>query len=200
VRLNSEEDTLREADRTIYFATSNKEKYAEAALLATEFGIRLKHLNVAKQEIQADNLEDIALFAASHAANSNGVRVVSEDAGFFVNALHGFPGPYSAYVFRQIGTSGVLKLMRGIDDRKASFEAAVAHCAPREHPRCFTGVVRGTVTYHARGRHGFGFDPIFMPLAGGGRTFAEMTTKEKNLFSHRAKAFTKFCRWFNSIR
>jgi len=191
---------LREPDRTVYFATSNRGKFTEAALLAAKFGVQLKRLNVEKLEIQADKLTEIASFAASHMASSRGLSFVAEDAGFFVDALNGFPGPYSAYVLQKIGWAGVLKLMRGVTDRKASFEAAVAYCAPGKPPKCFTGIVKGTVRQHAKGRRGFGFDPIFMPFAGHRRTFAEMTAEEKNSFSHRAKAFTKFCKWFKSTR
>lgn len=189
---------MREVKRSVYFATSNRSKYAEAVLLARRFGVQLEHLNIAKQEIQADKLTEIASHASLQAALSKRRSVVSEDAGFFVDALGGFPGPYSAYVFRKIGAAGVLKLMQDATDREASFMAAVAYCEPGERPRCFTGVVKGTVSGHPRGTRGFGFDPIFIPFAGDGRTFAEMTTEEKNSLSHRAKAFAKFCRWFTS--
>jgi XTP/dITP diphosphohydrolase len=195
--LNNGADTLKEANDSVYFATSNRGKYQEAALLATRFGVRLKHLNTAKEEIQADKLTEIASFAASHAAASKRCNVVCEDAGLFVNALDGFPGPYSAYVFRKIGTAGVLKLMRDVANRRASFMAALAYCEPGERPKCFSGVVKGTVSERPKGTHGFGFDPIFVPL-GERRTFAEMTSEEKNRFSHRAKAFAKFCKWFTS--
>lgn len=191
---------MREANRTVYFATSNKGKYVEAAMLAANFGVRLKHLNVEKLEIQADRLTDVASFAASHLARTRHRGVVSEDAGFFVDALNGFPGPYSAYVFRQIGTAGVLKLMQGITKRAAQFEAAVAYCIPGKRAKCFTGIVRGRVSQRPRGKHGFGFDPIFTPYVSDGRTFAEMTIEEKNSFSHRAQAFAKFCKWFNSAQ
>lgn len=191
---------MREANRTVYFATSNKGKYAEAAMLAANFGVRLKHLNVEKLEIQADKLTDVVSFAASRLASTKHHSVVSEDAGFFVDAFNGFPGPYSAYVFQQIGTAGILKLMQGITKRAARFEAAVAYCTPGKRVKCFTGVVRGTVSHRPRGKYGFGFDPIFTPFVGDGRTFAEMTIEQKNSFSHRAQAFTKFCTWFNSAQ
>jgi XTP/dITP diphosphohydrolase len=198
--LNSEADTLREANRTVYFATTNRGKYAEAAILAANFGVSLKQLNVKKPEIQDDKLENIASFAASHLAEIRHCRVVCEDAGFFVHALNEFPGPYSAQVYRQIGVAGVLKLMRGIVNRKAQFKAAVAYATPGKLVKCFTGTVDGTVSVRPRGKHGFGFDPIFIPYAGEDRTFAEMTVEEKNSFSHRAHAFAKFCKWLNSTR
>lgn len=191
---------MKGASRTVSFATRNKAKYKEAARIASAFGIQLRHLNIAKQELQADELTEIASFAAMQAAKSSLRNVISEDAGFFVNALRGFPGPYSSYVFKTLGTNGILKLMQGVQQRGASFLAAVAYCEPGRHPVCFTGVVKGSLSNAPKGSHGFGFDPIFIPLQGDGRTFAEMNTDEKNSLSHRGKAFAKFSKWFASGR
>jgi len=191
---------LKEHSRTIYFATGNRGKYIEAVRIAAGYGIHLKHLRFEKEEIQSDDLTEIASFAAKQASESKRCAVVSEDAGFFVEALNGFPGPYSSYVFRTLGTRGILKLMRGVKNRKASFRATVAYCTPGRPPKCFTGVVGGVVSKKPKGSYGFGFDPIFIPLQGDGRTFAEMNTIEKNALSHRAKAFARFSKWFISQR
>lgn len=181
---------------TVYFATGNKDKFTEAAQVASRFGIELKHLRIEKREIQSNNLAEIASFAAMDAAKSKRRPVVSEDAGFFVNALAGFPGPYSSYVFKTLGTGGILKLMEKCRDREAFFQASVAFCTPTTRAKSFTGVVRGRVSRKTKGTHGFGFDPIFIPKRGDGRTFAQMTTYEKNALSHRALAFAKFSKWF----
>jgi len=188
---------LTEHKRTVYFATENRNKYIEAARIAASFGVTMKHLNLEKKEIQSQELTDIASFAAKQAAESTRKSIVVEDAGFFVRALGGFPGPYSSYVFHAVGCEGILKLLRSVTNREASFEAAVAHCEPGQRPICFTGRVKGAVTRRAKGTNGFGFDPIFVPR-GNQRTFAEMSTDEKNLYSHRARAFTRFCKWFAS--
>ena len=55
--------------------------------------------------------------------------------------------------------------------------------------------MKGSVAFKPRGQQGFGFDPIFIPDQGDGRTFAEMDIDEKNRFSHRALAFSDFCKW-----
>jgi len=198
VRLRSGADTLRGASKTVYFATTNRGKFIEATQVASRFGIRLKQLHVEKLEIQSNDLEVIASFAAMWAARSKKCPVVAEDAGFFLKSLGGFPGPYSSYVFKTLGTSGILRLMKNAKNRRASFRAAVAFCTPRTRPWCFTGVVEGHVSRKARGTHGFGFDPIFIPRKGDGRTFAEMVTEEKNALSHRAMAFASFLRWFKA--
>jgi XTP/dITP diphosphohydrolase len=184
----------------VYFATQNKNKYLEAARITAAFGVDLKHLSIEKQEVQSEKLTEIASFAAMRAAESAHKDVVAEDAGFFVQALSGFPGPYSSYVFDTVGIRGLLRLLQNVNKREASFQAAVAYCQPGIRPVCFAASVRGVVAQTPRGSHGFGFDPIFVPLEGDGRTFAEMNTDEKNVYSHRAKAFTKFCKWFASTR
>ena len=188
---------MREHNPVIYFATGNKGKFAEATQLAKIFGITLKQMKTEKIEIQSDELEDIASFAAKCASETARRSVVAEDAGLFVNNLRGFPGPYSAYVFKTIGSDGVLNLLKGATDRSASFRAVVSFARPRRPPVCFRGEVRGVIARRPRGSLGFGFDPIFMPTQADGRTFAEMNTLEKNLLSHRAKAFAKFFTWLS---
>lgn len=188
---------MREHNPTIYFATGNKGKFAEATHIAKVFGITLKQMKTEKIEIQSDELEDIASFAAKRVSETTRRSVVAEDAGLFVNNLQGFPGPYSAYVFKTIGTDGVLNLLKGARDRSASFRAVVSFARPRRPPVCFSGEVKGIITRKPRGSLGFGFDPIFVPMQADGRTFAEMNTLEKNLLSHRAKAFVKFFTWLS---
>jgi len=153
-----------------------------------------------KREIQSDRLSEIASFSALNAARLRRREVVAEDAGFFVDALRGFPGPYSSYVFRTLGVHGILRLMQKAKQRDASFKAVVAYCHPRGQPICFSGVVRGRVSDRPLGEHGFGFDPIFIPNDGDGRTFAQMRVEEKNRFSHRAMAFRRFSKWYSLNR
>ena len=191
---------MRGASQIIYFATGNRAKYLEAARIASSFGINLKHLKLAKREIQSNRLSEIASFAAMQATEQCHCPVVCEDAGFFIDALNGFPGPYSSYVYRTLGTAGILKLMKNVKRRDASFSAAVAYCQPGRRPLCFGGTVGGVVSKETRGYRGFGFDPIFIPRGGDGRTFAEMKTNEKNSYSHRGDAFKRFSKWFASGR
>jgi XTP/dITP diphosphohydrolase len=189
---------LKEANPVIQFATKNRGKYNEAARVTIKHGIELGYLNLEKFEIQADELVKIATVAAEQALReSKASRIVAEDAGFFIDALNGFPGPYSSYVYRKLGVNGVLRLLGDRDEREAYFSSAVAYCDERQ-TACFEGIVRGTVNFTPKGHYGFGFDPIFIPSEGDGRTFAEMDIDEKNRYSHRALAFSKFCEWVRS--
>jgi len=89
----------------------------------------------------------------------------------------------------------MLKLMAGESDRRAEFRSAVGYCELGQKPKIFTGKVEGTITLGVKGKGGFGYDPIFSPNEGDGRTFAEMSTAEKNNFSHRARAIEAFLNW-----
>jgi len=122
--------------------------------------------------------------------------VFVEDAGLFIDALNGFPGPYSSYVYRTIGVEGVLKLVEG-KSRGAAFVSVIALYHPGKGVRVFKGMCRGVIAQHPRGFSGFGFDPIFIP-EGVGKTFAEMREDEKNKLSHRGEAARKLIEWLKN--
>lgn len=180
----------------IHFATSNMSKFLEAQSVLAEYGVRLVFLGHRGSEIQSDSIEEIAKHSAkSSSLQANTVTVV-EDAGLFIDILNGFPGPYSSFVFRKLGCDGILKLLNGSPNRKARFLSVVAFCEPSGEPVCFSGRVKGSIATEAKGTSGFGFDPIFVAEGAGQKTFAEMQTMEKGTYSHRAKAFREFAKWF----
>ncbi len=178
----------------VWMATGNHHKYEEAREVLRELGVELEHWEVERVEIQADDPAKIASYSLDQ-LEPEGRHVVVEDAGLFIKHYGGFPGPYSSYALGTIDLLGVLKLMEDVEDRTASFQSVVAY-KHSEEKRCFRGVVEGKIAYSIRGTGGFGYDPIFIPDEGDGRTFGEMTEEEKNAFSHRARAFRKFGEWF----
>lgn len=182
--------------KLIFFATGNISKFNEARRILAEYGISAAMIKVKVMEVQDDDIERIAEISALNALREVNLPLIVEDAGLFIEALNGFPGPYSSYVYRTIGVRGVLRLMEGVEDRRASFKSAVAYCDPGGELRCFQGVVHGRITREARGDRGFGFDPIFEPDEEPTRTFGEMSVEEKNKLSHRAKALRKFAEWY----
>jgi XTP/dITP diphosphohydrolase len=184
-----------------FFATGNVHKFHEARAVLREFGISTAMLRIKTQEIQADEIDQIAEANAQETATKSGIPIFVEDAGLFIKALNGFPGPYSSYVHRTLGTKGILKLMKNTSPRDAYFHSVVAFCDSDkpDSPRRFIGKVEGQIAFKERGKQGFGFDPIFEPLADPERTFAEMTQKEKNKHSHRAQALSQFGEWYSRI-
>ncbi|WP_202318708.1 XTP/dITP diphosphatase [Archaeoglobus neptunius] len=175
----------------MYFITSNEGKFREVERIAEMYGIQVKWMKMKYVEPQGNSLEEIAKLSARMLAEKIEGEFVIEDSGLFVEALKGFPGPYSSYVFKTIGNEGILKLMDGVKDRKAYFMAVVAYW-DGEKAHVFTGKVDGEIADSARGTKGFGYDPIFLY---GDKTFAEMETGEKNKVSHRRRAFEEFFKW-----
>jgi XTP/dITP diphosphohydrolase len=159
--------------------TENKAKGVEALSILASLGVKARLVLMGKQEIQSESLEEIALRKP----------LLVDDSGLFIEALNGFPGPYSSYVYKKIGVRGILKLMSGEVNRRACFKTAVATIIPPLE-KVYTGETCGEITLEPRGEHGFGFDPIFIP-ENSKRTYAEMTLEEKNRISHRYKAYKK---------
>ena len=181
------------SSRKLYFATGNRHKFDEAKDVLKDYDVSLKIIKRKVEEIQSDDPRKIALHALSKALMGDRSPMIVEDAGLFINALNGFPGPYSSYVYRTLGVDGIIKLMSYKDDMRAEFRSVVAF-GDSSIKRTFQGVVRGMISIQPRGKLGFGFDPIFIPK-GSEKTFAEMSLKEKNRYSHRAIALKKFARW-----
>lgn len=180
--------------RTVTFLTSNAHKVAEAIEALRGTSVEIRQVDLKMEEPQADKVEDIARACALRGAMRLKVPVVVEDSGLFISALNGFPGPYSSYVLGTIGIKGILLLMRGYRSRTARFESAVAYARSPKEAKVFKGIALGRISRAARGRSGFGFDPIF--VADGCRdTFAEIGLREKGVLSHRGKAFRAFGRW-----
>ncbi len=174
------------------FVTSNKGKVEEAKKYFSSLGVRIIQKEVEYPEIQANTLEEVAEFGINWLKDKIRCPFFLDDSGLFIEALNGFPGVYSAYVYRTLGNEGILKLLEGIENRKAYFKSVIAYYDGEIHK--FTGKTSGRIIHRKRGSGGFGFDPIFQP-EGFGKTFAEMTTEEKNRISHRGKAFKAFSEW-----
>ncbi len=182
----------------ILFATGNEHKVAEAAALFEPLGHNVKALVVDGEspefvEPQADGLEVVTLAKIEQARSMvigtplADSAILVEDSGLFIDELEGFPGAYSSYVERSIGLDGVLSLLDGSDDRGAEYRAA-AIIALGERTLRASGVCRGGIAEERRGEGGFGYDPIFVPEEGDGRTFGQMSAEEKSSLSHRGRA------------
>jgi len=184
--------------KTIYFITGNKGKLEEAKQKFSTVGINVVQKDLGYPEIQAETLEDVARFGVEHIQKQFGHPFILEDAGLFIDALDGFPGIYSSYVFYTVGLKGILKLLGGIDETKrgARFRSVFAYGELGQKPNLFIGECQGGLAFEEKGNHGFGYDPIFVP-EGETRTFAQMETEEKNRFSHRGKSLDKLIDFFN---
>ena len=187
------------SQKVVFLVTGNIHKFNEACLVLSHFGLSTVMLNVDTVEIQDDRIEDVAKTSATDAATKCSLPIIVEDAGLFIEALNGFPGPYSSYVFRTLGVKGILRLMKDVGKRSAFFESVVAFSTPKlRRSKCFHGRAEGKILRKTCGQAGFGFDPVFLSTEGGGKTFAEMPTAEKNKYSHRGRALREFAEWYIS--
>ena len=176
----------------IWFATGNRHKVEEAAEVLAPYGIALEHYPLERVEIQADDPADIAAYSLSMIKED--IPICVEDASVSLDHWGGFPGPYSSYVLERLGNPGILKLMEGEQNRRAHYVSAVAY-RDESGVHIFRGTVDGEIAHGIRGTNGFGYDPIFIPAEGDGRTFGEMEAEEKNRISHRARAFRALAEW-----
>ncbi|MCY0852052.1 MAG: XTP/dITP diphosphatase [Thermoplasma acidophilum] len=169
------------------FVTSNRHKFDEVSEMAALYGIEIEWVRMKYEEIQDDSTERISYDSCSKLSRIVEPPYFVDDSGLFINALKGFPGPYSSYVSSTIGNEGILKIMEGVDDRTAYFLTVVSLNEGHSIMQ-FTGKVMGKIAMAIRGSNGFGYDPIFIP-DGSDQTFAEMDIKAKNAISHRSIAF-----------
>ncbi len=187
---------MKQEENMIYFVTGNINKFNEISVIFSKANMKycLQQKDIKTIEIQADTIKEVALFKLNSIKGQINGSYFIEDAGFFIDIpLNGFPGVYSSYVMKTIGNKGLLSLIDDFENTKAHFSTVIAlHYKPLDKNFYFEGCVHGKISKTIRGTGGFGFDPIFLPDILPDRTFAEITTEEKNRISHRGKAWNKF--------
>lgn len=181
----------------IVAATGNAHKLKE---LSDIFGGRIELVSMkdagfaGEIDENGDTFEENARIKAEAVMRQTGLPALADDSGLSVDALGGAPGVHSA---RYAGDHGddqanndlLLRNMEGQEDRTCRFVCAMALALPGEETRIVRGECAGELLKERAGQGGFGYDPLFR--YGSGKTFAEMTEKEKNSVSHRAAAAEK---------
>ncbi|MEM3521862.1 MAG: XTP/dITP diphosphatase [Candidatus Bathyarchaeia archaeon] len=180
----------------IFLITTNANKAKEIADILKGYSISIEWIKMKPMEIQSNDIVKIVKNSAYNASLKINKQFIVEDAGLFIDALNGFPGPYSAYAYKTIGNDGILKLMENIHNRNAVFKSAIAYWDNEKGVKAFLGETYGTIAFEKRGI-GWGFDPIFIPNEFPKYTYAELGIS-KNKISHRKKALEKFVNWFKS--
>jgi XTP/dITP diphosphohydrolase len=185
----------------LVLATANPDKAAEVAeILAGRAGVELleRPAGLGAVKETGDTLLDNARLKAQAAAAFSGLPAVADDTGLEVEALRGEPGVHTARFAGPDATyaDNVAKLLAelaalpdGGGARRARFRTVALVWFPDGSEVWAEGVVDGVIAAAARGDGGFGYDPVFAPDGGGGRTFAEMPGAEKHETSHRGRAF-----------
>ena len=182
-------------DDRLVIASHNQGKVEEISALLMPFRIAAlaaASFRIPEPEETGDSFEANAALKAGAAAEASGLPALADDSGLVVPALGGAPGIYSA---RWAGPTkdfriAMARVHRELDeqDRSALFVAVLALAWPDGDLELFRGEVAGALVWPPRGERGFGYDPIFVP-SGETRTMAELSPGEKDLISHRGKAF-----------
>ena len=176
----------------LFFASSNEHKFQEAERILANLGMQINLFKTTLEEIQSNNLNDIAEKKAINAYDLIQKPVIIEDDGLFINTLNGFPGPYSSYVYDTIGNKGIMDLLENSEIRDAKFVSIIAYCDSDCDVKLFESSIPGKISSIIE-KGGWGYDPIFIP-DGESKTYANVSDKDK--FSHRSAALTKFSNWF----
>ncbi len=182
-------------------ATANPDKAAEIReILGGVGGVALLARPAGVPEVQetgATLVENARLKAVALAA-ATGLAAVADDTGFEVDALGGAPGVFAS---RYAGggasyADNVAKVLRELaardargGARRARFRTVALVRFPDGREVWREGAIEGTIADAPRGISGFGYDPVFVPDEGDGRTFAELSPSEKHAISHRGRAF-----------
>ncbi|BGP53266.1 hypothetical protein JCM8202_002591 [Rhodotorula sphaerocarpa] len=189
--------------RTVLFVTGNANKLKEVRsilLAATQdpskgdaaatpsFSVESEDLDV--PEVQGTT-QEVAMAKVRAAAEIVGGPCITEDTSLGFEALGGLPGPYIKYFMNSVGHEGLNNMLVGFPSKRATALCTFAYSAgPGTEPMLFEGRTEGKIV-PARGPANFGWDPVFEPDEGNGKTYAEMDAADKNKISHRYRALDK---------
>lgn len=190
--------------KKLVIASHNQGKIKEISELLAPFGIEVVSavdLNLPDVEETGTTFEENSRLKAVALAKLSGEFCLADDSGLCVDALDGRPGVYSArYAPNRDFDKGMEMLLQevaqsGKKTRAAHFSCVIALADPKDLScKIFEGRVNGHLSEEKHGSGGFGYDPIFVPDEGDGRTFAEMCGEEKSKISHRGRALSAFIR------
>lgn len=181
----------------IVCASANPHKVEELArLLPTWVDLVARPSDIGDIDEDAPTLEGNAIIKAVEIANHASEWAISDDTGLEVEALNGAPGVRSARFAGEHATDAenralLLAKLDGVTNRSARFRTVVALVSSKGDIHFVGGECIGTIAESERGDSGFGYDALFVPTDGDGRTFAEMTGAEKDAVSHRGRALAQ---------
>lgn len=193
----------------LVIATRNSKKIGEITRILEGLPVRLFTLadfpGCPEVVEDADSFEGNALKKAKAVAEYAQKPALSDDSGLEVYILNNAPGVFSAryageHADDRKNVDRLLSELSGVEDgmRRARFVCCIALAFPEGRVETFVGTVEGRIGREMKGVSGFGYDPVFYP-EGHGRTFAEMSPREKDALSHRGRALEKLREYLLSV-
>ncbi len=191
----------------IYYATANYGKLLSLRRELSESGVKIIQAQIEIPEIRSDDVCEISRRKVLYAYKKIKNPVIALDAGFYINALNGFPRAYVNFALETISLEGILKLMENKDDRSCEFKECLAYCNSPEKAELFLGNAPRTLAISERGklqeRSWSKLDLIFVPR-GIFKTLGEMTPGEyktwKEIFRKENSSSRKFATWLSRNR
>ena len=187
--------------KELLLATTNKGKYKEFEFITGRKLIFAPEIADLIVEETGKTYSENAMLKAKTWAEKSGLPCLADDSGLEVEALDGAPGLYSARIVPgkdENKISWLLSKLEGNKNRNARFVASLALCVPDEFILICEGFCYGKISEIPKGLGGFGYDPVFIPDSYE-KTFAELGFEIKNSISHRANAFRKMKKFFDTL-
>ena len=190
--------------KDLCFVTGNQNKFKEVKKLVKTFNlISLNDLNFSDEIQETDpSIKGNAFIKANFIHKKYNLDCFSDDTGLFIDCLDGEPGVRSARYAGDNSSSDdniklVLNKLKFKKNRFAHFQTIICLIL-HDKIEYFEGIIGGKITKTPLGDHGFGYDPIFMPMDSN-KTFAQFSLEEKNKVSHRAIATRKLITYLNNF-
>jgi XTP/dITP diphosphohydrolase len=188
--------------KKLIVASNNNHKIMEIKQILSQFPFEILSLKEANIDIDVEEtgstfMENAYLKASEIFKIADGNMVLADDSGLSVDSLDGAPGIFSARFAGEHGNNKannekLLFLLEGEDEerRKAKFICAMVLIINEDEMVKVQGEAEGVITAEFRGEEGFGYDPLFF-VKEYNKTFAQMSSGEKNAISHRGRALEK---------
>jgi non-canonical purine NTP pyrophosphatase (RdgB/HAM1 family) len=170
---------------TLYFITSNKNKFSEASNIIPG----IKQLDIDLPEIQEIDAGKIIRAKLLEALKHKKGEFIVEDTSLYLDCLNGLPGPLIKWFMETIGNQGIYELANKYRNYQAEAITIVGYAKNKNNIKFFKGRLKGKIVRPIH-KTSFGWDPIFQPQ-GHKKNFAQMSREEKNKISMRKKALNK---------
>jgi len=176
----------------LYFITGNEGKLREAKSFVPE----INGLKLELTEIQSLDPHEVIKHKLEKAKSKHSGNFIVEDTSLVISCLNGLPGTLIKWFEKSVGLDGIVKIVKAYGNNKAAAKCTIG-LSLNGNIEFFEGNINGHIA-ESSGENGFGWDKIFIP-EGYNKTFAEMSSEEKNKISHRKIAFEKLKKYLSNL-
>lgn len=169
----------------IYFITGSKNKFSEVQSILGE----VEQFDIDLLEIQEIDARELIKYKLREALNHKQENFIVEDTSLYLDCLNGLPGPLIKWFLKTIGNKGLYEITQKLGNNRAQAKTIIGYSNSNGEVNFFEGILNGEIV-SPRGENGFGWDAIFKP-DGHEKTFAQITSDEKNEISTRRSAVNK---------